>query len=183
LLRTRVNQINAQSEVKVSGIDAAAMYRFDAVLGGDLAVGFEGTYNFEYKLGANYVEGILIDPATDAIGTRGGRGGSLPQWKGSAFVDYAMDIHNVRWTTRYVDGVEDVRVATFATNLNGKFVGSYLTHDLTYRATLDNNVSFGLAVINVFDRDPPFARLDLNYDPFLGSPLGRYVKASAGIKF
>lgn len=183
LLRTRVYNINAQSEINVSGIDAAASYAFDGVLGGDITVGFEGTYNLKYELGANYVEGILIDPAVDAIGTRGGRGGSLPQWKGSAFIDYSMGVHNFRWTTRYTDGVEDVRVATFATNTNGKFVGSFLTHDIVYRATLDNNLSFGLAVINAFDKDPPFARLDLNYDPFLASPLGRYIKASAGIKF
>jgi iron complex outermembrane receptor protein len=183
LLRTRVNQINAQSDVDVSGLDISAAYRFSDVGGGNLIIGVDGTYNFEYKLGDNYVEGILIDPAVDAIGTRGGRGGSLPQWKGAAYLDFSFGISNLRWTTRYMDGVEDVRVATFATNTNGKNVDAFITHDIAYRATLDNNVTFGLAVINVLDEAPPFARLDLNYDPFLANPLGRYIKASAGVKF
>jgi len=40
-----------------------------------------------------------------------------------------------------------------------------------------------LSVDNIFDRDPSFARLDLNYDPFTGNPYGRTFKVSARKKF
>ena len=183
LLRTTANNINAQGTTEISGIDASMHYGFENVLGGDLTVGFDGTYNIEYKLSDNFVEGILIDPAQDAIGTRGGRGGTLPQWKGSLYLDLGTGIHNIRWTTRYVDGLEDVRVATFATNANGKNIDSFITHDLTYRVDLPAQTTLSASVFNVLDEDPSFARLDLNYDPFVGNPLGRYFKVAVAKKF
>jgi iron complex outermembrane receptor protein len=183
LLRTRVNQINAQSDVNISGIDASLSYLLEGMFGADWTLGVDGTYNLEYELGANYVEGVLIDPATDAIGTRGGRAGTQPQWKGAAYLDVAVGDHNVRWTTRYVAGVDDVRVGTFATNQAGIHVGSFTTHDVTYLARLPAEFTVSLSVINAFDTDPPFARLDLNYDPFIASPLGRYIKFGLGKKF
>lgn len=184
LLRTRVNNINAQTEINISGLDVSLSYLFDGVLGGDLMLATDATYNLEYKLGANYVEGVLIDPETDAIGTRGGRGGSQPQWKGAAFVNYATGDHNVRVTARYVDKMEErYRPTTFATNTKGITVDSMLTFDLTYNVLLPGNVSLNTAVINVTDEDPSFARLDLNYDPSVHNPLGRYFKVGVGVKF
>lgn len=183
LLRTRVNNINSQSELRISGIDASLSYLF-AAGAGDITLGADGTYNLKYELGANFVEGILIDPASDAIGTRGGRAGSQPQWQGAAYINYAVGDHNVRLTSRYVSGMEEkYRPATFATNQRGLDVGSFLTYDLVYRVVLPGEVSLSLSVINLTDEDPPFARLDLNYDPFIASPLGRYVKLGVGTKF
>jgi len=190
LLRTRVNQINAQTEVKVSGIDFSLSYAFDNVIGGELTVAADGTYNLEYKLGDSTAEGILIDPATDAIGTRGGRAGSQAEWKGSAYLNYSTGDHNLRVTSRYVSGLEDkYRPATFAATptlpaiSNGAVVSSFLTYDIAYNVALAGDVSFNLAVINVTDKDPPFARLDLNYDPFVANPLGRVIKLGVGAKF
>jgi iron complex outermembrane receptor protein len=184
LLRTRVNQINAQTDTTVSGIDASLAYVFDGVLGGALTLGAEGTYNLEYQLGANYVEGVLIDPATDAIGTRGGRAGSLPQWKGSAFVDLGTGAHNIRLTSRSVASMDEkYRPATFAVNTGGQHIGGFTTYDLTYRLQVMGDTTVSASVINLTDKDPPFARLDLNYDPFIANPLGRYFKVGVGTKF
>ena len=36
---------------------------------------------------------------------------------------------------------------------------------------------------NVFDEEPPFARLDLLYDPFTGNALGRTFKLNVTKKF
>jgi len=183
LLRTRVNQLNAQADVQLSGIDASMHYLFSDVLGGDLTLGVDATYNIEYKIGATLVEGIQVDPAQDLIGTRGGRGNSLPQWRGAAYLDLGTGIHNIRWTTRYIDSMEDVRIATFATNPSGQTVDSFITHDLTYRAELPWETTVNVSVFNVFDEDPSFARLDLNYDPFIANPLGRYFKVGVTKKF
>jgi hypothetical protein len=38
-------------------------------------------------------------------------------------------------------------------------------------------------VVNIADEDPPFARLDLNYDPYTGLPLGRVFKVGFSHKF
>jgi iron complex outermembrane receptor protein len=40
-----------------------------------------------------------------------------------------------------------------------------------------------LAINNIFDRDPPFARTDINYDALTGDPLGRTVKLGLSKKF
>jgi iron complex outermembrane receptor protein len=40
-----------------------------------------------------------------------------------------------------------------------------------------------LSANNVFDRDPAFARTELNYDALTGDPLGRTVKLGVQKKF
>jgi iron complex outermembrane recepter protein len=45
------------------------------------------------------------------------------------------------------------------------------------------NSTFNLTVENLTDRDPSFARLELNYDPFTGDPIGRTFKFGIKKKF
>jgi iron complex outermembrane receptor protein len=45
--------------------------------------------------------------------------------------------------------------------------------DFTYTYRMTPKTAFSLTVQNVFDADPPFARNNLSYDAFNGSPLGR----------
>lgn len=185
LLRTRATNINGP-DVDVAGIDASASFTFQAGPG-DMTLGIDGTYNLEFESEALLVEGVVIEAAGDRIGTRGTSSGTLPEWKAAAYIDYGTDMHNIRWTTRYVDGVEDgitpSRAAIFATNPNGREVKEFVTSDLSYRLTLPSDLTIGASVFNVFDEDPPFARLDLSYDPFIGNPLGRYYKVSIGKRF
>jgi iron complex outermembrane receptor protein len=54
----------------------------------------------------------------------------------------------------------------------GKQIGSFTTVDLTWRWSLFETTGVSLALVNLFDEDPPFARLDQNFDPFTASPLG-----------
>jgi iron complex outermembrane receptor protein len=48
--------------------------------------------------------------------------------------------------------------------------------DVDYRVFLPMNITLNLSIENLLDRDPSFARLDLNYDPFTGNALGRTFK-------
>jgi iron complex outermembrane receptor protein len=180
LVRTRVNVINGPKE-DISGLDASLSYQFDALLGGEVLVGTDASYTLKYERDALFVEGVLIQAKDDFAGTRGGAGtGSLPKLRGSVYLDYSTGNHGVRWTTRYIDGVTDVRSSV----PDGfREIGSFLTHDLVYRLQLPGETTFSAAVINLTDRDPPLARLDLSYDPFIGNPLGRYFKVAAGKQF
>jgi iron complex outermembrane receptor protein len=65
----------------------------------------------------------------------------------------------------------------------GVDIGSFLTYDLVYRLTLPAQTTVTASVINLTDRDPPFARLDLSYDPFIANPLGRYFKLLVNKRF
>jgi len=134
------------------------------------------------------IEGVKTADKRDYVGTMDYLGyGSQPQWKGSAFAEYTRGDHNIRWTIRYVDDMVDTRgvtsPATFATNQNGLKIGAFVTHDLAYRVFLPWDTTLTASVINVFDEDPPSARLDLSYDPFTANPLGRYYKLGVTKKF
>jgi iron complex outermembrane receptor protein len=182
LVRTRLNVINGPDQ-KISGIDASFSYLFDDVLGGDLLLGTDATYTLEYERDAAIVEGIVIQPAADYAGTRGATGigaGTLPELRGSAFVDYSMANMGVRITSRYIDGVTDVRQGLTGAGVQ---IGSFLTHDLTYRLSLPAETTITASVFNFTDRDPPLARLELSYDPFIANPLGRYYRVLLNKRF
>jgi iron complex outermembrane receptor protein len=179
--------------VKTSGIDLMADYDVGNFGGGEVKVGGTATYTLDYKVDAFTVEGVVVEPAFDAAGLLNYQLGptSLPKWKGAVYGEYSYGPHNVRWTVNYVDSYTDQRVSTFEGNnpvsgvpiRTGKKIDHYITHNVTYRTFLPWDTTLVLSVDNVFDEDPPFARLDLNYDPFTGSALGRTYKVSVTKKF
>ena len=65
----------------------------------------------------------------------------------------------------------------------GKQIDSFTTVDLAWNVALPGDTTLSLAVLNLADRDPPFARLDQNFDPFTASPLGRVVKIGFSQQF
>lgn len=174
------------SDIKTSGLDFSANYTQRDVWGGDLNFGAELTYVLEFLVAETKIEGIVTAKETDYVGTMDYLGyGSQPQWKGSAFAEYSRGEHNVRWTVRYIDDMLDTRggTSTFATNQNGRKIDAFITNDVAYRVFLPWDTTLTASVINVFDQDPPFARLDLSYDPFTANPLGRYYKLGVTKKF
>ncbi|MDP3769184.1 MAG: TonB-dependent receptor, partial [Dehalococcoidia bacterium] len=144
--------------------------------------------------------GVTVSPAYDAVGfTNYDRlPGTIPNWRGQFYADYSRGPHNLRWTTHYVDDVNDNRGPTTvqtgpSTNCNvansragtaincqlvtfGLRVKPFISHDVTYRLSLDDDLTVTASVFNVFDRDPSKARLEPSYDPFIGNPLGRTFK-------
>jgi iron complex outermembrane receptor protein len=203
--RLDVSLINGP-DLKTSGIDLGLQYLVDDA---DLEFGANFTYVLEYKTGDVYVEGILVQPAFDAAGKLNYQTTAypIPELKGNLYVQYAfLDNHNLRWQANYVGGYEDQRTDIYlpyhatnngatgntngtynaANNLvitGGKVVKATTLHSLYYNVQLPANLSLSLAVENVFDKDPSFARLDYSYDPFTGSAFGRTVKAGLRAKF
>lgn len=60
---------------------------------------------------------------------------------------------------------------------------AFLTYDLVYRLTLPSQTVVTASVFNLTDRDPPFARLDYSYDPFIANPVGRSFKVGVAKRF
>jgi iron complex outermembrane recepter protein len=180
--RVRLTNTNAQ-RFDVAGIDAELHYLFADVFGGGLMIGTEGTYNTKFGIGSVSMGGVPLQAGDDYIGTRGSTGGSLPQWKASAFLDYALGVNNFRWTARHVSSMRDIRAvktvtsyASFTADDPGATVESFTQHDFTYRLSLPSRLTATATVTNVFDKGPSLARLDLSYDPFVGNPIGRVIK-------
>jgi iron complex outermembrane receptor protein len=176
-------------DVKTSGLDFSASYKQRDVFGGDMNFGVDLTYVLEYVVAETTIEGVVTAGETDYVGKMDYLGyGSQPQWKGSAFAEFNRDVHNIRWTIRYVDNMVDTRgdpslSTTFVTNQNGRKIDAFVTNDISYRVFLPWETTLTASVINVFDQDPGFARLDLSYDPFTANPLGRYYKLGVTKKF
>ena len=162
-------------------------------MGGELRVGTSFTYVQEYTTEDFLVEGISIQPAFDAVGQLNYQTSAypIPQWKGSAYVEYETGPHNIRWTVNYIDAYEDQRASIRAPNVNnggepiltGLEIDRMITHDLDYRFLAPWDTTLVLSVDNVLDEEPPFARLDLNYDPFTHNGLGRTIKVAVTKRF
>ncbi len=190
-------QIRNSANVSTSGIDFTASFRPD--LGGNFGVeaGVNGTYVIDYKVDDVTVEGILVQPAFDAVGKLNFQTTAypLPQWKGFAFLQGETGPHSLRLQYNYIDGYVDQRTTIFTGAANngslagaavegGKNLGTFDTFDVTYRLNLESTGStLSISALNIFDKQPPFARLDFNYDPFTASPLGFTAKVAISQKF
>jgi iron complex outermembrane receptor protein len=98
----------------------------------------------------------------------------------------------------YIDDYFDQRVAEFSPSLAnvvpgpgvqpaailaGQTIEDTMFHDLSYLLQLPWDTTLSLTVENFTDEDPSFARLDLNYDPFTSSALGRTYKLGLRKRF
>ena len=182
------------ADVSTSGLDFQASYatRAGAI---DLQAGVNGSYVIEYQIDDVMVEGVLVQPAFDAAGKLNYQTTAypLPQWKGQAWVQGRFGEHQLRLQLNHVGSYTDQRGAdVFGPNTTvlagetvsaGKVIGSNTTVDLTWRWSLPSRTTVSLALYNVFDPDPPLARLDQNFDPFTASPLGFTAKFGVEQKF
>lgn len=181
------------ADVTTSGVDFAASY--DWRMGGaDVQLGLSGSHVIDYKVGAVTVEGIVVQAAYDAAGKLNYQTTAypIPQWKGQAWAQAQFGVHGLRAQVNHVAGYTDQRTAEFAANTSalagqavtaGKQIGSFTTVDLTWNVALPHGVAASLSVFNALDTDPPFARLDQNFDPFTASPLGRTFKLGVSFAF
>ncbi|MGQ9425831.1 TonB-dependent receptor plug domain-containing protein [Gilvimarinus sp. F26214L] len=166
------------------GIDIAGRYTWDEVGSGSLSLGGSATWINQYETDGLTIDGVQVEEAFDGVGqfNSGTTLFPLPEFRGNLFLDYAMDTQNIRWTMNYVDSYEDGR-DIFEVYSDGQTIDSYVTHDLTYRVDVSDNVTVNAVLDNVFDEEPPFVRAEMNYDPVTHSPLTRTFKVGAKVRF
>ena len=178
--------------IKTSGIDVLADYDYGDLWGGDLRVGLSASYTLDYKVDPFTVGGVMVEKAFDAVGYLNYQltATSLPQLKGSVYTEYSHGPHNLRWTVNFIDSYIDQRTSILAPNpvngaiqANGTKIDDSWISELDYRVLLPWDVTVNVSIDNLFDVDPSFARLDLNYDPFTGNSLGRTYKLGVKKKF
>lgn len=186
--RLRTQYVNS-ADVTTSGVDFSASYELP-VGTGSVTAGFAGTYVIDYKTSDVVIEGVTVQPAFDGVGLLNYQTTAypLPKWKGNAYLQGDFGDHSLRLQVNYLDGYTDQRgAAIFGPNTSalagasvttGKNIGSFTTVDATYRLRLKTGTTIALSALNILDQDPPFARLDQNYDPFTASPLGFTAKIS-----
>jgi iron complex outermembrane receptor protein len=168
-------------QANFDGLDLRASYRFDGVVGGALTLGAVANQTLGFEFEAFSVAGLAI-PGFDAVGrlNAGTLAYTLPEYKGQAFVNYARGPVNLRWSTRYNSSYIDQRQLATAI---GYEIPSTTLHDFAALISLPRDLTLTLAVSNIFDEDPPLARLPEGYDAMTGDPLGRNYRIGLRMKF
>jgi iron complex outermembrane recepter protein len=195
--RIRTQVVNGPKN-KTTGIDVLADYDIDDIMGGSGRIGGSLTYVHEFKVGPTTVEGVVVSNAFDGVNYLNYQTQivPIPQWKAQTYFEYTRGDHNLRLTLNYTDSYIDQRVANYPPNVlfntdgttrpqtnEGRKLKGWLTADISYRVFLPWETTAVITVDNITDEDPPFARLDLGYDPFTHNPLGRTVKLNLTKKF
>lgn len=182
------------TSVSTSGLDGEISHEW-GLGGGDLQLGAAGSYVIAYKVGDVSVEGVPVQPAFNAVGLLNFQTTAypLPRAKGQAWLQWRGQAHSLRAQVNHTAGYEDQRgAAIFGPNAaalagaavtEGKRLSAFTTLDLVWLWDVDDATRLSLALDNVLDADPPFARLDQNYDPFTASPLGATAKLGISRKF
>jgi iron complex outermembrane receptor protein len=176
----------------VRGLDLTADLRVP-VGTGTLNVGGNASIVLNYTIDAYSLGGVPFSGAYDALGYANydREPGTVSRVRANGYVNYAIGPVNFRYGITWVDGVEDNRYA-FATFPNtavgttqfGRYVRDYVQQDINVSYELDlggTAVQLNGGVINLFNRQPPAARLEYGYDPFIGNPIGRVVRLGAKI--
>jgi len=164
-------------DIETSGIDWNASYDF-MVNDSILTLGFQGTYIMKYK-----VDSWIWADGFDAEGKLNANTSTvrpLPDLKANFYVNWSMGGHNLRLDSFFVSEYDDDRGNVPA----GTTVDDHMTFDLHYNYRFNNdNTRLFASVYNLTDEDPPFVRLDLNYDPYTHNPFGRIIKVGVQHRF
>ncbi len=192
--RVRTDWVNGPG-VKTSGIDVSFDYKTD--LGnGVLNVGGQGSFVLDYTFDDFIFRGVLVQKGYQAKGfTNYFRDPqTVSPFRGTGWINYAIDALNVRYQLRYVAGVDDDRcvgltncaTTNFGPTNFGAKVDSFTQHDINVQYDLPiggftTQLQFGID--NFTNNDPPASRLELSYDPFIGNPLGRVYRFGVRVAF
>jgi iron complex outermembrane receptor protein len=181
LLAVTTNLINGPS-VDTSGVDFTATYVAPELFQqGDVMVGVDGTYTIEYKRGALVtLDGFTIAPALDRAGKSELLSAfySYPRWRVNAYLQWNREGHNIRWTTHFKSGTDNLVGASVLKTKDE------ITHDLVYTGILPwYDVQVTAGIINIFDKDPPFTRSQYNYDYTNAYFLGRTFQLGVKKRF
>ncbi|WP_375391917.1 TonB-dependent receptor domain-containing protein [uncultured Sphingomonas sp.] len=181
------------------GLDFQVDYNHRDLFGTNLrfGAGVVATYSIEDKIGVVNVAGTQVSAAFDGVGKLNYQTilYPLPKWKGQAHVDLGDGPIDARVTVNYSDGLHDQRYDTrsgpFAPNANlggvtltqGADINEFVTADFNLSVDVGHHVTVTGTVFNILDAQPPFAREDYDYEPFVGNPYGRMFKLALNTRF
>lgn len=199
VLRIDVNNVNGPA-TKTEGYDVRAQYDWDDFLldGSGWEVGLEATYLDKFARGAFTLAGTttVFQAAADRAGTYDLLGSffSYPRIKGNAWLQVHQGPFSLRWQVRYIEGVKPFNAAagfyrteadasgTRTLIYNGK-TRDDIQHDLVFRWEAPWDTVVSASVQNLFDKDPPYATSNFNYDYTNGNPLGRVFEVGVKKQF
>ena len=181
--RIKVNMINGP-DIETDGFDIRLDY--DRELGnGELSLGAQLTLVTSYDVGSSD-----LNNSFDALGKLNDRVSYLrpvveEKWQISA--GYVLQEHTFNTVLNLTGSYQDS--LTRAAGSSIRDVEEQTTLDLHYNLSLSAlnqdlaESALWVSIYNATDEDPPFARLDLNYDPYTHNPFGRIIKVGVRHRF
>lgn len=180
LNRVLVDVYNA-NELETSGIDLKFAWNWQ-----NLEAGVEYSRLIDYKLTAPNANGVVS--TTNHAGFLNESAAAvrpLPKDKYRLFASYDLPtgIGDFRLGVS-LDGIGDYTDERSTITGNGKTVKKFqkIDFNITYTPN-QGDTRFFIDIDNVGDTAPPLARLNINYDPYTHTPLGRTVKVGLVHKF
>ena len=160
-------------KLRTNGVDISLNWRIGRTAFGNWGFALDGTYvdKYEYQreTGGEYVQnaGVYADESP------------VFRWQHVATVSWNAGNWGVQFANRYKSGYKDQDP--------GRSVSNYSIYDLAATWTGVRNLTVGLGVKNVLDKDPPLSvqatTFQRGYDPRFTDPLGRTFVMRAAYKF
>lgn len=166
----RLNFINASS-VKTQGVDTTARYTLDTGFG-DFTLDASWTHVSKYDIRLT-PGGAVINGAGNVNFNNLGR--SLPRDRVQYGATWKWMQHQVTALGHYISSYTNDRSGVTQTHIKAQN-----TFDLQYNLALDGIVDktttrLTLGVINLTNKMPPLAQLNLGFDPMVHDPRGRVI--------
>ncbi len=164
-------------DLETDGVDWAGNWDIPSDMG-LFTIGLQGTYINSYE-----IDGWIWADSFDAVGDLNrfeSFARPLPEIKNNTYVNWSMGNHNVRLEWWYTDEYDD-KTQPAGSDWS---IDSFSTFDLHYNFRFANdNARVFASIYNLSDEDPPFARTDLNYDPYTANAFGRMAKVGIQWRF
>ena len=165
-------------DIETDGVDYQLIWDIATDNAGLFTLGAQGTYINKFE-----VDSWTWAAAFDAVGDLNrfeSVSRPLPEWKNNFYVNWQRGMHNLRLEAWHVGDYDDKSQPAGA----DWGVDEHWTFDIHYNLRFNNdNTRLFASVYNFTDEDPPFARLDLNYDPYTHNPFGIMWKVGVQHRF
>jgi iron complex outermembrane receptor protein len=196
IARIRTQTVNGP-DVVTRGLDFAINYN-DYLGDVGIALGANATHVLEYEYSDFEFNGLLFSEGYSAAGfaNYNRAPGTISDWRASGFASANFGDFRATYSVTYIGGVTDnrcpaepapcVTTPEFGPSDFGREVGSFTKQDFLASYDIDlgsSEVTLQGGVENIFDEDPPAARLEYGYDPFIGTAKGRTFKIGAKLKY
>jgi hypothetical protein len=165
-------------DLENDGIDWQASWDIPTDGAGLWTLGLMGTWINKYK-----IDSWIWADGFDAVGDLNrfeSFARPLPELKNNFYINWTAGAHNFRLEWWHTNGYDDKSQPAD----QDWSIDSFDTFDLHYNFRFANdNARLFASVYNLADEDPPFARLDLNFDPYTHNPFGRMIKVGVQWRF
>jgi iron complex outermembrane receptor protein len=108
-------------------------------------------------------------------------GRSMPQDRVEYGLNWTMGSSDLSVRGHFISSYKNDR-----TGITDTHVKSWNSYDLQYNRTFDTiggGTTLSVGAINVFDKSPPVAQLNLGFDPIVHDPRGRVIYVGLNQKF